>query len=134
MNELENKILNNVDSRKIDNIECLNEYFINIEKTDDYTIDFAALNKVEIEDKVLYEVETHTTVGVIFKDEVTLESLVFFKDAWLEEDQSAETHINDFYFDNKQDAKDYIFKVLEAYKSFEDCAIDCGIVKEKKNN
>lgn len=134
MNELENKILNNVDSREIDNIECLNEYFINIEKTDDYTIDFTDLNKVEIEDKVLYEVETHSTIGVTFKDEVTLENLVLFKDAWLKEDQSAETHINDFYFDSEQDAKDYIFKVLEAYKSFKECAIDCGIVKEKKSN
>lgn len=129
MEELKNKMLKRVKSGEIESIEALYTYFIDIDRADDFTIDFAEVNKVEYKDKEIYEVVTHSTIGVTFKDEVNTDNLNLLYDAWLEEDQQTESQIEYFYFENEQDAKDYIVKVLDGYETFEQCAKEIGIIE-----
>lgn len=128
MEELKSKVLNNIESGEIEIIEALYTYFIDIDRADDFDIEFAELNKVEYNNKIIFEVSINKTYSVTFKDEVTKESLDLFYDAWLEEDQSTESYIESIYFKNEQDAKDYISIVLEGYETFENCAKEIGII------
>ena len=129
MKELEKKVIDNIVVGEVELIEGLHTYFIDIDRADDFDIEFANLNKVDYNDKKLYEVEINKTYEVKYSDQVTQETLSELYDAWLEEDQRSETYIESFYFEHQQDAKDYITKVLKGYETFEQCAKAIGIIE-----
>ncbi len=121
--ELENK--NNIEL-----IDSLGQFFTDIENNGNYfNIDYALLNEVEYNEKVYFEVGTYRTEEVSFGEEVTVDNVSELEDRWLQTDQSGENYIESVFFENEEDAKDYIRLVLKGYSTFKEAAKAIGVIK-----
>ncbi len=121
--ELENK--NNIEL-----IDSLGQFFTDIENDGNYfNIDYALLNEVEYNEKVYFEVGTYRTEEVSFDEEVTEDNVSELEDRWLQTDQQGESYIESAFFENEQDAEDYITLVLKGNKNFADAAKAVGVIK-----
>ncbi len=121
--ELENK--NNIEL-----IDSLGQFFTDIENDGNYfNIDYALLNEVEYNEKVYFEVGTYRTEEVSFGEEVTEDNVSELEDRWLQTDQQGENYVESVFFENEQDATDYITLVLKGNKNFADAAKAVGVIK-----
>ncbi|HGH5431382.1 TPA: hypothetical protein ACJI4S_002204 [Staphylococcus pseudintermedius] len=116
------------DQNNIVLIDSLGQFFTDIENDGNYfNIDYALLNEVEYNEKVYFEVGTYRTEEVSFDEEVTEDNVSELEDRWLQTDQSGENYIESVFFENEQDATDYITLVLKGNKNFADTAKAVGV-------
>ncbi len=132
MTELNNKIVEVENPNNIVESENLQEFFSDIEEMSNGTfkVDFETLEKVEHDNgSTYYMVTTNSTEEIKFNDKVDDENIETLYDRWLEKDQGEETYIESMFFENEQDAKDYIKVVLKGYDTFKECAKTIGVIE-----
>ncbi|MDU9304400.1 hypothetical protein PQ701_04080 [Staphylococcus coagulans] len=112
-------------------IDSLSQYFTDIENdgNNHYSVDYALLNEVDHDGNAYYEVQINRTEEVPFSDEVTQDNIDALESKWLEVDQSGENYIESVFFENEEDAKDYIRLVLKGYSTFKEAAKAIGVIK-----
>ncbi len=112
-------------------IDSLSQYFTDIENdgNNHYSVDYALLNEVDHDGNAYYEVQINRTEEVPFSDEVTQDNIDALESKWLEVDQSGENYKESVFFENEQDAMDYITLVLKGNKNFADAAKAVGVIK-----
>ncbi|AKS74671.1 hypothetical protein RN70_07205 [Staphylococcus schleiferi] len=111
-------------------MDSLGQFFTDIENDGNYfNIDYALLNEVEYNEKVYFEVGTYRTEEVSFGEEVTEDNVSELEDRWLQTDQQGENYVESVFFENEQDATDYITLVLKGNKNFADAAKAVGVIK-----
>lgn len=126
MNELKNKMVENVVLGEVELVEGLGQYFIDIEGDYEYNVEFATLSEVEYKDSTLYEVAISKTYEVAYHDKLEEQYMNLFYDKWLETDQEGETYIESMFFENKEDAESYIKDVLKGKESLTEIAEQIG--------
>lgn len=126
MNELQNKIIENVVLGEVELIEGIAQFFIDIEGEREYDVEFSTLSEVEYKDSTLYEVAINKTYEVAYNDKLEKENMELFYNKWLEKDQQEETYIESVFFDNKEDAESYIKEVLKGKENLTEVAEDNG--------
>lgn len=126
MNELNNKMVEDVVLGEVELVESLGQYFIDIEGDYEYNVEFATLSEVEYKDNTLYEVAISKTCEVAYNDKLEKEDMKLFYDKWLEKDQQEETYIESVFFENKEDAESYIKDVLKGKESLTEVAEQIG--------
>jgi len=126
MNELQNKMVEDVVLGEVELIEGLGQYFINVEGDYEYNVEFATLSEVEYKENTLYEVAISKTYEVAYNDKLEKEDMNLFIDKWLETDQEGETYIESVFFENKEDAESYIKDVLKGKESLTEIAEQIG--------
>lgn len=126
MNELNNKMVEDVVLGEVELLEGLQQYFIDIEGDYEYNVEFATLSEVEYKDNTLYEVATSKTYEVPYHDKLEKEDMKLFYDKWLEKDQQEETYIESVFFVNREDAESYIKDVLKGKESLTEVAAEIG--------
>ncbi|MDU0432290.1 hypothetical protein [Staphylococcus epidermidis] len=132
MTELNDKIVEVENPNNIVEFENLQQFFSDIEEMSNGTfkVDFETLEKVEHDNgSIYYMVTTNSTEEIEFNDKVDDENIEILYDRWLEKDQGEETHIESIFFENEQDAKDYIKVVLKGYDTFKECAKAIGVIE-----
>ncbi|MDR5602752.1 hypothetical protein RCO12_04805 [Staphylococcus coagulans] len=113
-------------------IDSLGQYFTDIENDNNgrFNVEYALLNKVEHDTgSIYYEVGVYRTEEVSFGEEVTEDNVSELEDRWLQTDQQGENYIESVFFENEQDATDYITLVLKGNKNFADAAKAVGVIK-----
>lgn len=131
--ELEDKIINLETPHNILSTESVAQYFVDIENNGkaQFNIEYALLNKVEHDNgKVYYEVETHRTEEVPFDDLVEKDNIKELEEKWLKMDQQGDNYIESIFFENEEDAKDYITLVLKGFSTFEKAAKESGVLRD----
>ncbi|WP_053038109.1 hypothetical protein [Staphylococcus haemolyticus] len=126
MNELNNKMIEDVVLGEVELIEDLGQYFIDIEGDYEYNVEFATLSEVDYKVCALYEVATSKTYEVPYHDKLEKEDMKLFYDKWLEKDQQEETYIESVFFVNREDAESYIKDVLKGKESLTEVAAEIG--------
>lgn len=126
MEEIKNKVIENIESGEVIFVDGLGQYFTDIDGDYDYNVEHVALNEVEYKGKDLYEVEISRTEEIPFNEKLEKENINDFYNMWLEKDQNEETYIESIYFEDVKDAKDYIRLVLKGVESLEECAEKIG--------
>lgn len=126
MNELKNKMVENVVLGEVELVEGLGQYFIDIEGDYEYNVEFATLSEVEYKDSTLYEVAISKTYEVAYHDKLEEQYMNLFYDKWLETDQEGETYIESMFFENKEDAESYIKDILKGKESLTEVAEEIG--------
>lgn len=126
MNELNNKMVEDVVLGEVELVEGLQQYFIDIEGDYEYNVEFATLSEVEYKDNTLYEVAISKTYEVAYNDKLEKEDMKLFYDKWLEKDQQEETYIESVFFVNREDAESYIKDVLKGKESLTEVAAEIG--------
>ncbi len=126
MNELNNKMVEDVVLGEVELVEGLQQYFIDIEGDYEYNVEFATLSEVEYKEYTLYEVATSKTYEVPYHDKLEREDMELFYNKWLDKDQQAETYIESVFFENKEDAESYIKDVLKGKESLTEVAAEIG--------
>lgn len=126
MNELNNKMVEDVVLGEVELVESLGQYFIDIEGDYEYNVEFATLSEVEYKDNTLYEVAISKTYEVAYNDKLEKEDMKLFYDKWLEKDQHEETYIESVFFVNREDAESYIKDVLKGKESLTEVAAEIG--------
>lgn len=129
--ELMDKAIEVKDQNNIVLIDSLGQYFIDIENGNNghFNVEYALLNEVEHDNRsIYYEVEIHRTEEVPFDDLVEKDNIKELEEKWLEMDQQGETYIESAFFENEEDARDYIKLILEGYETFEAAAKAVGVV------
>lgn len=126
MNELNNKMVEDVVLGEVELVEGLQQYFIDIEGDYEYNVEFATLSEVEYKDNTSYEVATSKTYEVPYHDKLEKEDMKLFYDKWLEKDQQEETYIESVFFVNREDAESYIKDVLKGKESLTEVAEEIG--------
>lgn len=127
-----NKSIEIKDQNNIVLIDSLYQYFTDIENDNNgrFNIDYALLNKVEHDNgNIYYEVGVYRTEEVFFGEEVTEDNVSELEDRWLQTDQQGENYIESVFFENEQDATDYITLVLKGNNAFEEAAKAVGIIE-----
>ncbi|WP_353420535.1 hypothetical protein [Staphylococcus coagulans] len=120
------------DQNNIVLIDSLGQFFTDIENDNNgrYNVEYTLLNEVEHDNgNTYYEVQINRTEEVPFSDEVTQDNIDALESKWLEVDQSGENYIESIFFENEQDAMDYIMLVLKGNKNFADAAKAVGVIK-----
>ncbi|MDR5602068.1 hypothetical protein RCO12_01325 [Staphylococcus coagulans] len=120
------------DQNNITLIDSLGQFFTDIENNGNaqFNIEYALLNKVEHDNRsIYYEVGVYRTEEVTFGEEVTEDNIEALESKWLEVDQSGENYIESVFFENEQDATDYITLVLKGNKNFADAAKAVGVIE-----
>lgn len=128
--ELNNKKVELWEPHNAQVVECLGEYFIDIENdgSNRYNVDFVSLDKVEHDNgNTYFEIGVHRTEEVDFVDDPS-QDIEGLEEAWLQKDQKGETYIESIFFESEQDAIDYITIVLEGHRTFKDAAIATGVL------
>ncbi len=112
-------------------VESLGQYFTDIENDGDnhYSVDYALLNEVDHDGNAYYEVQINRTEEVPFGEEVTQDNVELLEDKWLAIDQQGENYVESVFFENEQDAREYIALVLKGYSTFEEAAKAVGVIK-----
>lgn len=126
MNELQNKIIENVELSEVELVEDLGQYFIDIEGENEYDVEFATLSEVDYKDSTLYEVAISKTYEVAYNDKLEKDDMNLFHDKWLEKDQEGETYIESVFFENKEDAESYIVSILKGKNTLTEVAEELG--------
>ncbi|WP_310732016.1 hypothetical protein [Staphylococcus haemolyticus] len=126
MNELNNKMIEDVVLGEVELVEGLQQYFIDIEGDYEYNVEFATLSEVDYKVCALYEVATSKTYEVPYHDKLEKEDMKLFYDKWLEKDQQEETYIESVFFVNREDAESYIKDVLKGKESLTEVAAEIG--------
>lgn len=126
MNELNNKMVEDVVLGEVELVESLGQYFIDIEGDYEYNVEFAILSEVDYKVCALYEVATSKTYEVPYHDKLEKEDMKLFYDKWLEKDQHEETYIESVFFVNREDAESYIKDVLKGKESLTEVAEQIG--------
>lgn len=126
MNELENKMIKNLEIGEIELVNPLKESFIDIQGDYEYDVEFANLIEVEYKGRTLYEVSISKTYEVPYHEALEKDNMNLFYDEWLSEDQEGETYIESVFFENKGDAESYIKDVLKGKDTLEEVAEDLG--------
>ncbi|SUM60311.1 DNA-binding protein [Staphylococcus petrasii] len=126
MNELNNKMVEEVVLSEVELVEGLGQYFIDIEGDHEYDVEFATLSEVDYKDNTLYEVAISKTYEIPHHDKLEKEDMEVFYNTWLEKDQQEETYIESVFFVNKEDAESYIKDVLKGKESLTEVAEQIG--------
>lgn len=132
MEELKNKVVELENENNITLIDSLGQYFTDIENDNNgrFNVEYALLNKVEHDTgSIYYEVGVYRTEEVSFGEEVTEDNVSELEDRWLQTDQQGENYVESVFFENEQDAMDYITLVLKGNKNFADAAKAVGVIK-----
>ncbi|MBT2818471.1 hypothetical protein HIQ37_03845 [Staphylococcus coagulans] len=132
MEKLENKIIRLENENNITLIDSLCQYFTDIENDNNgrFSVEYVLLNEVEHDNgNTYYEVGVYRTEEVSFGEEVTEDNVSELEDRWLQTDQSGENYIESVFFENEQDATDYITLVLKGNKNFADAAKAVGVIE-----
>ncbi len=132
MEELKNKVVELENENNITLIDSLGQYFTDIENDNNgrFNVEYALLNKVEHDTgSIYYEVGVYRTEEVSFGEEVTEDNVSELEDRWLQTDQQGENYIESVFFENEQDATDYITLVLKGNNAFEEAAKAVGIIE-----
>ncbi|WP_238658956.1 hypothetical protein [Staphylococcus felis] len=114
-------------------IDSLGQFFTDIENdgNNHFNVDYALLNEVKHDNgKTYYEVEIFRTEEVPFDEEVTEDNIGALESKWIEVDQSGDNYIESIFFENEEDAKDYITLVLKGFSTFEKAAKESGVLRD----
>lgn len=120
------------DQNNIVLIDSLGQVFTEIENDNNgrFNVEYVLLNEVEHDNgSTYYEVQINRTEEVPFNEEVTEDNIEALESKWLEVDQSGENYVESVFFENEQDATDYITLVLKGNKNFADAAKAVGVIK-----
>lgn len=120
------------DQNNIALIDRLGQFFTDIENdgNNHFNVDYALLNEVKHDNgKTYYEVEIFRTEEVPFDEEVTEDNIGALESKWIEIDQSGDNYIESIFFENEEDAKDYIKFVLKGYNTFKAVAKAIGLIE-----
>ncbi|MBA8776400.1 hypothetical protein HR081_05650, partial [Staphylococcus schleiferi subsp. coagulans] len=71
----------------------------------------------------------YRTEEVPFGEEVTEDNISVLESKWLEVDQAGENYVESVFFENEEDATDYITLVLKGNSTFEETAKAVGVIK-----
>ncbi|WP_238662939.1 hypothetical protein, partial [Staphylococcus felis] len=121
------------DQNNIVLIDSLGQFFTDIENdgNNHFNVDYALLNEVKHDNgKTYYEVEIFRTEEVLFDEEVTEDNIGALESKWIEVDQSGDNYIESVFFENEEDAKDYITLVLKGFSTFEKAAKESGVLRD----
>ncbi|WP_340293531.1 hypothetical protein [Staphylococcus coagulans] len=112
-------------------VESLGQYFTDIENdgNNHYSVDYALLNEVDHDGNAYYEVQINRTEEVPFSDKVTQDNVELLEEKWLAIDQQGENYVESVFFENEQDAKEYIKLVLKGHETFEEAAKAIGVIE-----
>ncbi len=120
------------DQNNIVLIDSLGQFFTDIENDNNgrFNVEYVLLNEVEHDNgNTYYEAGIYRTEEVSFGEEVTEDNVNELEDRWLQTDQQGENYIESVFFENEQDATDYIVLVLKGNKNFADAAKAVGVIK-----
>ncbi|AKS70277.1 hypothetical protein RN70_09645 [Staphylococcus schleiferi] len=120
------------DQNNIVLIDSLGQFFTDIENDNNgrFSVEYVLLNEVEHDNGNTYcEVQINRTEEVPFNEEVTEDNIDALEAKWLEVDQSGENYVESVFFENEQDATDYITLVLKGNKNFADAAKAVGVIE-----
>lgn len=126
MNELQNKIIENVVLGEVELVEDIAQYFIDIEGDYEYDVEFANLSEVDYKDSTLYEVAISKTYEIPYHDKLEKDDMELFYNKWLVKDQEGETYIESIFFENKEDAESYIVSILKGKDTLTEVAEEIG--------
>ncbi|AKS70260.1 hypothetical protein NP71_07010 [Staphylococcus schleiferi] len=130
--EVMNKSIEIKDQNNIVLIDSLGQFFTDIENDNNgrYNIDYVLLNEVEHDNgNTYYEVGMYRTEEVPFSDKVTQDNVELLEDKWLQIDQQGESYVESIFFENEEDAREYIKLVLKGHETFEETAKAIGVIK-----
>lgn len=129
--EVMDKAIEVKDQNNIVLIDSLSQFFTDIENDNNgrFNVEYVLLNEVEHDGNTYYEVGVYRTEEVPFNEEVTEDNVSELEDRWLQTDQQGENYIESVFFENEEDAREYIKLVLKGNKNFADTAKAVGVIK-----
>ncbi|NHA34059.1 hypothetical protein CD142_04385 [Staphylococcus schleiferi subsp. schleiferi] len=125
------KIIKLDNKNDVELVDSLGQFFTEIENDNNgrYNVEYVLLNEVEHDGNTYYEVGIFRTEEIPFGEKVTQDNVELLEDKWLEVDQSGENYIESVFFENEEDAREYIKLVLKGNKNFADVAKAVGLIK-----
>lgn len=129
--EVMDKIIKLDNKNDVELVDSLGQFFTEIENDNNgrYNVEYVLLNEVEHDGNTYYEVGIFRTEEIPFGEKVTQDNVELLEDEWLEVDQSGENYIESVFFENEEDAREYIKLVLKGNKNFADAAKAVGLIK-----
>ncbi len=130
--EVMDKIIKLDNENDVELVDSLGQFFTEIENDNNgrFNVEYALLNEVEHDNgNTYYEVEMFRTEEVPFNEEVTEDNIDALESKWIEVDQSGENYVESIFFENEEDAREYITLVLKGYSTFEEAAKAVGVIE-----
>lgn len=129
--EVMDKIIKLDNENDVELVDSLGQFFTEIENDNNgrYNVEYVLLNEVEHDGNTYYEVGIFRTEEIPFGEKVTQDNVELLEDKWLEVDQSGENYIESVFFENEEDAREYIKLVLKGYSTFKEAAEAISVIK-----